>query len=118
MSGIGARQRCQAGACSRPPEIVARGRAAVAVSGRLVGVLPFADVGQYGAETLVLDDGRLVDLAELVEDPEGQVEAVVADGKASVWVVHDRDPLPGETACSLGWLQEDQQLVVMERQAG
>jgi hypothetical protein len=61
-------------------------------------------VGQYGAEALVLDDGRLVDLAELVEDPEGQIEAVVADGKASVRVVHDRDPLPCEAACSLARL--------------
>src|SRR4051812_49646343 len=86
MSGVGARQRCQAGPLGRPPEVVTRGGTAVGVPGRLVGVLPLADVGQHGPEPLVVDDGRPVDLAQLVEDPERQVATLVADGGA---------PLPG-----------------------
>src|SRR2546429_157530 len=58
MSGVGARQRCQAGPLGRPPEVVTRGGTAVGVPGRLVGVLPLADVGQHGPEPLVVDDGR------------------------------------------------------------
>jgi hypothetical protein len=81
--------------------------------GWLVGVLPLADVGQHGAQALVLDDGSLVDLAQLVEDPEGQVEALVADREPSVGVVDDCDPLPGERLGGLVRLQEDQRLVVV-----
>ena len=70
----------------------ARGLFGAAIVARL---LLRGNEGPDGAEPLVLDDRRLIDLLNLVEDAIGQVEPVVTDRQAPVRIVDDRYTLMG-----------------------
>jgi hypothetical protein len=54
-----------------------------------LAVLVDYDHLEWGAEPLVLDDGGLIHLADLVEGPVGELLALVADGDLPVRIVDD-----------------------------
>ncbi len=87
--------------------------AALRVRHHLLGL----DMGEDGPQALVLHDVGLRHLADLVEDPVGQVDAAVADFEPPVRVVRHRDPLPLEALGDRRRLQQEQHLVVLEREA-
>ena len=68
--------------------------------------LSLADMGEDGAQVLVLDDGCLRDLAQLVEGGVGQVEPLVADRQPAVRIIDDGDALAAKTACDVIRLQQ------------
>lgn len=51
--------------------------------------LPLADVREDSAEMLVLDDGCLGNLPQLVEGGVGQIKPAVADRQAPVGIIDD-----------------------------
>src|SRR6516164_7294638 len=55
--------------------------------------LALADLREDGAEVLVLDDGGLRNLPQLVEGGVGQIEAMVADRQPAVRIIDDGDAL-------------------------
>ena len=78
--------------------------------------LPLADVREDGAEVLVLDDGGLRNLPQLVEGGVGQVEPTVADRQPAVGIIDDGDALAAELAGELVWLDQEHDLVVLQGQ--
>src|ERR1700731_2886645 len=79
--------------------------------------LPLADMREDGAEVLVLDDGRLRNLAQLVEGGVRQVAATVADRQPAVRIIDDGDALAAEFARDLVRLEQEHDLVVLQGQA-
>src|ERR1019366_6721429 len=55
--------------------------------------LLLADNGESGAEALVLNNGALRDLAQLVEGAVGQLHTFVADRQPAIGMIDHRDPL-------------------------
>ena len=78
-------------------------------------LLPFGDVGQHGAKPLVLYHGGPVHLLSAVEDPVGQLQALMLDGQPSVRIVDDRDALAGEGTRHLVRLEDEEDLIVEAR---
>ena len=78
--------------------------------------LPLADVREDGAEVLVLDNGGLRNLPQLVEGGIGQVEPTVADRQPAVGIIDDGDALAAELASELVWLDQEHDLVVLQGQ--
>ena len=91
------------------------GRRCPAADRRQFGLHPAAKL-QRLAEPLVLDDGALVDAADLVEGAVGQRQALVADLHPPVGEVVDRDPLAGQVAGQIAGLEEEQHPVVLQSQ--
>src|SRR6266436_3356345 len=79
--------------------------------------LPFADMRQDGAKVLVLDDGRLRNLPQLVEGDVGQVEPAVADRQPAVGIIDNGDALAAELAGDLVGLEQKHYFVVLQGQA-
>ena len=63
--------------------------------------LPLADMREDGAEVLVLDDGGLRNLPQLVEGGVGQVEPTVADRQPAVRIIGNGDALATKLASDL-----------------
>src|SRR5208337_1229166 len=80
-------------------------------------LLPLRDIGQNRPQSLVLDNGGLVDLPHLVEDAIGQFAALVFDDEAPVRIVENHHALTGEGTRDLIRLENEQHLVVLQRQA-
>lgn len=78
--------------------------------------LHLARQGEGGAELLVVGDRCLIDAPQRVEGPVGQVHAVVADPQPSIRIVVDGEPLANQLAARLGRLQDEDHLVVEDRQ--
>ena len=79
-------------------------------------LLFLGNVGEHWAEAFILNDGSLIDLRPLVEGPIGQVHAIVPDRKSAVWIIKDHNPLACQRSCDLIRLQDEQHLVVLQRQ--
>ena len=69
--------------------------------------LALADLREDGAEVLVLDDGGLRNLPQLVEGGVRQVEPAVADRQPAVGIIDDGDALAAEVAGDRVWLQQE-----------
>ena len=78
--------------------------------------LLLADMREDGAEVLVLDDGRLRNLAQRVEGGVRQVEATVADRQPAVGIIDNGDALAAEFAGDLVWLEQEHDFVVLQGQ--
>src|SRR5712672_1544041 len=64
--------------------------------------LPLADIGEDGAEVLVLDDAGLRNLPQLVKGGVGQVAPAVTDRQPAVGIIDDGDALAaklGRASC-------------------
>ena len=79
--------------------------------------LPFGHEGQYFAQPLVLNNGRLIDLLEPVKGAMGQVAPLVPDAQTAVRVVDHRDALAGEGTCDFVRFEKEQHLVVLRNGA-
>jgi hypothetical protein len=78
--------------------------------------LVVTDLGQNSAERLVLDDGRLRHLPQLVENPVRKLEALVGDRPAAIGIVANRDPLAAQPARDVARLQNEHHLVGLQGQ--
>ena len=54
--------------------------------------LSLADVREHGAEMLILDNGCLGNLPQLVEGPIRQFDPTVADRQPAIRIIDDGDP--------------------------
>ena len=79
-------------------------------------LLFLGNVGEYWSEAFILNDGSLIDLRPLVEGPIGQVHAIVPDRKSAIWIIKNHNPLACQRSCDLIRLQDEQHLVVLQRQ--
>src|SRR5215510_13351603 len=75
-----------------------------------------ADHRQYRPQPLVVGDGTLVDLAGLVEGAVSELNAVVADRKPAIGIIDDSNPLADRRLSLVAWLQDEDHLVVLQRQ--
>ena len=78
--------------------------------------LCIADHRQYWPQPLVVGDGALIDLAELVEGAVSEFDAVVADRKPAIRIIGDGDPFADRCFGLLGRLQDENHLVVLQCQ--
>src|SRR5580693_276122 len=78
--------------------------------------LPLADVREDGAEVLVLDDGGLRNLTQLVKGGVRQIEPTITDRQPTVGIIDDGDALAAEFASELVWLDQEHDLVVLQGQ--
>src|SRR5271168_3446075 len=79
--------------------------------------LPLADLREDGAEVLVLDDGGLRNLPQLVKSGVRQVEPAVADRQSAVGIIDNRDALAAELAGDRVRLEQEHDFVVLQGQA-
>ena len=79
--------------------------------------LALSDMREDGAEVLVLDDGGLGNLPQLVEGGVGQVEPAVSDRQPAVGIIDDGDALAPELAGDLVRFEQEQNLVILQGQA-
>src|SRR5277367_4144381 len=79
--------------------------------------LPLADLREDGAEVLVLDDGGLRNLPQLVKGGVRQVEPAVADRQPAVGIIDHGDALAAELAGDLVRFEQEQNLVILQGQA-
>src|SRR6267378_6566561 len=79
--------------------------------------LPLTDIGEDGAEVLVLDDAGLRNVPQLVKGGVGQVAPAVTDRQPAVGIIDNGDALAAECAGDLVRLQQEQNLVVLQGQA-
>jgi hypothetical protein len=75
--------------------------------------LPLADIGEDGAEVLVLDNACLRNLPQLVEGGVRQVEPAVADRQPAVGIIDNGDALAAELAGDLVRFEQEQNLVIL-----
>ena len=75
-----------------------------------------ADHRQHRSQVLVVGDGALVDLANLVKGAVGEVDPVVADHKPSIRVVENGDVFADCCLGQLARLQNEDYLVVLQCQ--
>ncbi len=76
--------------------------------------LPLADMREDGAKVLVLDDGGLRNLPQLVERGVGQIEPTVADRQPAVGIINNGDALAAEVAGDLVRLEQEHDFVVLQ----
>jgi hypothetical protein len=79
--------------------------------------LAFADLREDGAEVLVLDDGDLRNLPQLVEEGVGRVEPTIADRQPAIGIIDNRHALAAELACDRVRLEQKHEFVVLQGQA-
>src|SRR5271155_4217079 len=79
--------------------------------------LPLADLREDGAEVLVLDDGGLRNLPQLVKGGVRQVEPAVADRQPAVGIIDHGDALAAELAGDRVRLEQEHDFVVLQGQA-
>ena len=79
--------------------------------------LLLTDMRKYGAEMLVLDDGGLRNLPQLVKGGVRQVASAVADCQPAVGIIDDGDALAAEFAGDRVRLEQKHHLVVLQGQA-
>src|SRR5258708_12659998 len=78
--------------------------------------LPLADIGEDGAEVLVLDDAGLRNLPQLVEGGVRQVAPAVTDRQPAVGIIDNGDALAANLAGDLLRLHQNPNLSVFHRQ--
>ena len=83
---------------------------------RSAAKLLLADEGERSAEPFVLDNRALVNLLDCIEGPVGKFDALVADRQATVGIIDDGDPLADCRLRLFARLQDEQDLVVLQRQ--
>jgi len=79
--------------------------------------LPLADVREDSAEMLVLDDGCLGNLPQLVEGGVGQIKPAVADCQPAIGIIDNGDALASQLAGDLVRFQQKYDLIVLQGQA-
>jgi hypothetical protein len=80
----------------------------------LLELLALADHRQQWSEALVVDDGGLLDVTDLVEGPIGEVGALVADGQATIGIVDDGHAFADRGLGFLGRIENEHHLVVLK----
>jgi hypothetical protein len=79
--------------------------------------LPLADVREDSAEMLVLDDGCLGNLPQLVKGGVGQIKPAVADCQPAIGIIDNGDALASQLAGDLVRFQQKYDLIVLQGQA-
>src|SRR5215213_925540 len=80
-------------------------------------LLPLGDVGQNRPQPFVLHHRRLVHSLTLVEGPIRKLQPLVLDRKPTVGIVEHRDALAGEGPRDCVRLEDEQHVVILQRQA-
>jgi hypothetical protein len=78
--------------------------------------LLLADESKRSPELFVLDDRGLRDLANFIEGAIRQFDAAVSDCQPPVGIIDDGDPLADRHLGLLAWLQDEEDLVVLQGQ--
>lgn len=82
-------------------------------SSLLIRALALCYVGQNLTEPLIFDDGSLLNLLQLIESSIGQAHSAIFYLKGAIWVIDDRNALPGEGTRHRGGLEHEEDLVVL-----